>query len=153
MSEADHEVAETDRADRSLFVQELLLALLSDDAQLGKAADDSAAEGTSVKAAAAAPQTKSEPSAATHAEPPRAATAGSVNVDRVPAATATVPRANRIPAAGSVPPMDGSRIVSNQSSAPGSSSRSAIVKRKPLPASARTGKDSVPAAAAGNKRH
>lgn len=152
MSEADQEEIETDRADKSLFVQELLLALLSDQAKPDEAVDDAAVEETLVKAAAAAPQTKSELSAATHAEPPRAAAASSVGVDRVPAATAAVPRANRVPAAGSVPPMDGTRIVPNQLSAPGSS-RSAIVKRKPLPAAARTGKDSLPAAAAGNKRH
>lgn len=152
MSEADQEVMETDQADKSLFVQELLLALLSDHTKLGEAVGDLAEEETLVKAAAAAPQTKPDLSAAAHTEPPRAATASSVNVDRVPAANAAVPRANRVPAAGSVPPMDGNRIVPNQSSAPGSSSRSAIVKRKPLPAATRTGKDSMPAAA-GNKRH
>jgi len=149
MSEDDHEMMESDRADKSLFVQELLLALLSDDSKL-EAVSGSATEEMPVKAAQ---QTKPELLATTPAEPPRAAAASSVNVERVPAATAAIPRANRIPAAGPVPPMDGNRTMPNQSSAPGTASRSAVVKRKPLPASARTGKDSVPAAAAGNKRH
>jgi len=153
LTEDDHELVEMDRADKSLFVQELLLALLSDHTKL-EMVDGSAAEEILVKAAAAAPQTKPELSAAAHTEPPRAATASSVNVERVPAAaTAAVPRANRIPVAGSMPPVEGNRAVPNQPSAPGSSSRSAVVKRKPLPASTRTGKDSVPTAAAGSKRH
>jgi len=146
MSESDHEQMETDRADKSLFVQELILALLSDHAKLGEAVEDSATEETSVKAS---PQAKSEVSATMHPDPPRAATASNVSVDRVPAATAAVPRANRVPAGGAVLPVDGNRIVPNQSSA----SRLPTVKRKPLPAAARTGKDSMPAAASGNKRH
>lgn len=143
MSESDHEQMETDRADKSLFVQELILALLSDHAKLGEAVEDSATEETSVKAS---PQAKSEVSATMHPDPPRAATASNVSVDRVPAA---VPRANRVPAGGAVLPVDGNRIVPNQSSA----SRLPTVKRKPLPAAARTGKDSMPAAASANKRH
>jgi len=150
MSELDQEVMETERADKSLFVQELLLAALSDHVESGELAD-SAVEEIALKVAAAAPQTKSDSSASSHVasvEPPRTA-AGSVNMDRAPAAAAAaaVPRTNRVPAAGSVPPMDGNRIVPNQSS------RSAIVKRKPIPATTRTGKESAPAAAASNKRH
>jgi len=149
MSESDQEEVETDRADKSLFVQELLLAVLPDDAEAGELVGDSAVEESLVKVSAAAPQTKSDLPAASHiagVEPSRAATAASVNVERVPAAAAAVPRTNRIPPAGSLPPMDGNRIVPNQSS------RSAIVKRKPIPSTARTGKDSTPAAT-GNKRH
>jgi len=155
MSELDQEVMETERADKSLFVQELLLAALSDHVESGELAD-SAVEEIALKVAAAAPQTKSDSSASSHVasvEPPRTA-AGSVNMDRAPAAAAAaaaVPRTNRVPAAGSVPPMDGNRIVPNQSSS--QSSRSAIVKRKPIPATTRTGKESAPAAAASNKRH
>jgi len=158
MSEADQELVETDRADKSLFVQELLLALLSDHCETGEVVRDTAAEETLVKVASAVPQTKADTSAASHTagvEPSRAATASSVNMERVPAAAAAVPRTNRIPAAaGSMPPMDGNRIVPNQSSSGQNlSSRSAIVKRKPLPAATRTGKDSTPPATTANKRH
>jgi len=156
MSESDQEALETDRADKSLFVQELLLSVLSDDAESGEVRGDSAVEETLVKVAATAPQPKSDSSAASHiagVEPSRAATASSVNVDRAPAAAAAVPRTNRVPAAGSVPPMDGNRIVPNQSSSQTSSSRSAVVKRKPMPATTRSGKESTPAATASNKRH
>jgi len=145
-SQSDQELMESEQADRSLFVQELLLAVHCDHGKPSEVASDSAVDDTAaVKVAAAAPQTKSDSSAAPH----RAATASSVNVDRVPAAAAGVPRAPRIPAAGSVPPMDGNRVVS----APSSTSRPAVVKRKPIPTAARTGKDSTPAAPAGNKRH
>ena len=156
MSESDQEAVETDRADKSLFVQELLLAALSDHVESGDVDSDSAVEETLVKVAATAPQTKSESSSASHVagvEASRAAAASSVNVERAPAAAAAVPRTNRVPAAGSIPPMDGNRIVPNQSSSLSSSSRSAIVKRKPIPAATRTGKESTPAAATGNKRH
>jgi len=151
MSEADQEAVETDRADKSLFVQELLLAALSDHTEeTSEVVGDSTVEDSVVKVAATAPQTKSDsPAATSHIEPSRAA---SVNVERVPAAAAAVPRTNRVPAAGSVPPMDGNRIVANQSSGQTSSSRSAIVKRKPIPSTTRTGKDCTSAATA-NKRH
>jgi len=157
MSEADQEAIETDKADKSLFVQELLLAVLSDQAETGEVVTDSAVEESSVKVAAAAPQAKSDSPVVSHiagVEPSRAATATNVNVERVPAAAAAVPRTNRMPAAGSgsVPPMDGNRIVPNQSSGQTSTSRSAIVKRKPIPPAARAGKDCTPAAT-GNKRH
>jgi len=155
MSEADQEAIETDRADKSLFVQELLLAALSDHSEADEVVGDSAVEESLVKVTATAPQTKSDSPAASHVagvEPARAATATNVNVERVPAAAAAVPRTNRMPAAGSVPPMDGNRIVANQSSGQTSSSRSAIIKRKPIPSTARTGKDSTPAATS-NKRH
>jgi len=157
MSEADQEAIETDRADRSLFVQELLLAVLSDHTEGGEVVSDSAVEESLVKVAAAAPQMKPDSPAASHivgVEPSRSATATSVNVERVPAAAAAVPRTNRTPAAGSgsVPPVDGNRIVANQSSGQTSTSRSAIVKRKPIPSAARAGKECTPAAT-GNKRH
>jgi len=153
ISESDQEAIETDRANKSLFVQELLLAVLSDGAEPGELGGaDCAVDETLVKVATTAPQTKCDSSAVSHVEQSRAATASNVNVDRAPAAAAAVPRTNRIPAAGSVPPMDGNRIVPNQSSSQ-TSSRSAIVKRKPIPTAARTGKESTPAAATGNKRH
>ena len=155
MTETDQELIETDRADKSLFVQELLLSVLSDDMESSEVVGDSVVEDSLVKLTTTAPQMKSELPAASHLagiEPSRAATATNVNVERVPAAAAAVPRTNRIPSAGSLPPMDGNRIVPNQSSGQTSSSRSAIVKRKPIPSTARTGKDSTPAAAA-NKRH
>ena len=146
VSESDQEAIETGRADKSLFVQELLLAALSDHAESCDVSAESAVEETALKVAAAAPQTTSSSHVAS-VEPSRAA--ASVNVDRAPAAAAAaaVSRTNRMPAAGSVPPMDGNRIVPNQSS------RSAIVKRKPIPATTRTGKESTPAAATSNKRH
>jgi len=155
MSEADQEAVETERANKSLFVQELLLAVLSDDADTGEVVGESTVEECSVTAMTAAQRTMTDSVAASQVagvEPSRAATATNINVERVPAAAAAVPRTNRIPAAGSHPPLDGNRFVQNQSSGQTSSSRSAIVKRKPIPATTRTGKDCTPAAT-GNKRY
>ena len=152
LSEVDQEARESDHANRSLFVQELLLTLLSDNSEAVEPGAESAVviaeEALPVKVEPPPPQLElaAAPSLAPGVELPRVAAASNVGVEKVPAAAAAASRTNRVPAAGPIPPMDGgSRIVPNQSS---SASRSALVKRKP-----RTGKDSASAASTVNKRH